>query len=92
MIRALVLSVALLLAGCATAPPALPKIETKIVSVPVPVACKPAVSIGRVFVDTDSALDTAVDIFVASQLLLAGRRGRDAYINELEKALEACSG
>lgn len=89
MSRALILALALTLAGCATeGPPApLPPITT---TVPIPVSCVPDLGAKPEFPDTDAALKSAPSTFDRIKLLVAGRILRIAYQAKLEAALAAC--
>lgn len=82
--------IALAVAGCATAPE--PKIETRIVEVPVAVKCAAAVPVEPAYPDTKAALAAAPGLFAKVQLLLAGREVREAYKNEVKAALIGCTG
>lgn len=81
---------AALLSGCATAPE--PKIETRIVEVPVAVKCAVTIPAEPAYPDTKAALDAAPGIFEKVKLLLAGREVREAYKNEVKAALIGCTG
>lgn len=78
------------LAGCATPPE--PKIETRIVEVPVAVKCAVTIPVEPAYPDTKEALAAAPGIFAKVQLLLAGREVREAYKNEVKAALIGCTG
>lgn len=85
-----VVLLALALAGCATAPE--PKIETRIVEVPVVVKCAVTIPAEPDYPDTKTATDAAPGIFAKVKLLLAGRELREAYKNEVKAALIGCTG
>ncbi|MBV8593084.1 MAG: hypothetical protein JOZ27_02155 [Caulobacteraceae bacterium] len=78
--KAIAIAALFALCGCASAP-----------LVPVPLACTPNIGPEPVYPDTDDAL-AAADIVPATQLLLAGRALRNARIETLKAALEACKG
>lgn len=88
--RAVAILLTLALAGCATAPE--PKIETRIVEVPVAVKCAVAIPVEPAYPDTKAAIDAAPGIFAKVKLLLAGRELREAYKNEVKAALIGCVG
>lgn len=77
------------LAACATAPE--PRIVTKEVRVPVPVACASKPGPDPAFSDTNEALRAAGDLFEQVRLLLAGRAQRDARLTELKASVAGCS-
>jgi hypothetical protein len=81
------LAVLLLLFGCASPRPV---IQTRQVDVPVAVSCKPAIGPAPAYPDTPAAIAAAPNIFVRTQLLLAGRLARIAREGALLAALEAC--
>lgn len=67
-----------------------PRIITKEVKVPVPVACAVSPGPDPAFSDTPEALRAAADIFEQAKLLLAGRAQRDGRIAELKAAVAGC--
>lgn len=83
--------VSLALAGCATTAPE-PRIETRIVEVPVATPCAVTVPVEPAYPDTKAALDAAPGIFEKVKLLLAARELREAYKNEVKAALIGCVG
>lgn len=86
----LAIVLALALAGCATPPE--PKIETRIVEVPVTVKCAVSIPVEPAYPDTKAGLDAAPGLFEKVKLLLAGRELREAYKNEVKAALIGCTG
>jgi len=80
---------ALALTACATTSE--PRIVTKEVKVPVPVAC--AVSAGEdpIYPDSDEALKAAPNVLERVKLLAAGRLLRIAREMELKAAVKGCS-
>lgn len=87
----LALILAMALAGCATTVPE-PRIETRIVEVPVPTPCAVTIPVEPAYPDSKAALDAAPGIFEKVKLLLAGRELREAYKNEVKAALIGCVG
>lgn len=85
---------ALPLAACATKPIERPQpiIVTKEVVVPGPPSpCVPAnVGPRPVYPDTDAALKAAADAAVRYQLMAAGRKLKDARLNEIEPVIASC--
>ncbi len=89
------LALALLLAACTTTQRE-PRIEVREVKVPIPVPCvvEPKLEEPK-YPDTDEALKAAAadrNLFKATQLLLAGRKLRIAFIGEQKAALKGCIG
>jgi len=83
-----VLALFLTCAACATTSE--PRIITKEVRVPVPVACAASPGPDPAFSDTPEALRAAADVFEQAKLLLAGRAQRDARLAELKAAVAGC--
>ena len=81
------LMVAVLLAGCATAPKE-PAIRTVEVKIPIRVACKPAPVAEPVF--ATSTMDLSADIFALVRGLLVEREQRKALEAELRGAIGSC--
>lgn len=81
------LAALMLLCGCAASRPI---VKTQTVDVPVALACKPAIGPAPVYPDTPAAIAAAGNIFVRTQLLLAGRQARIARLGLLRAALKAC--
>lgn len=77
------------LAACAT--PSEPRIVTKEVRVPIPVACAAKPPPEQPFSDTPEALRAAGDLFEKVKLLLTGRAQRDARLYELRASVAGCS-
>lgn len=82
---------ALALAGCATTAPE-PRIETRIVEVPVTVSCRVEIGPDPAYPDSDEALRGAPNLFERTRLLVAGRLLRIAREREISAALKACTG
>ena len=80
-------TIGLALTACATSEP---RIITKEVRVPVPVACAASPGPDPAFSDTPEALRAAADLFEQVKLLLAGRAQRDARLAELKAAVAGC--
>ncbi|PZQ62619.1 MAG: hypothetical protein DI570_09960 [Phenylobacterium zucineum] len=78
----------LALAGCQT--PGEPRIVSKEVKVPVPVACASDPPPEPAYSDTPEALRAAADVFEQVKLLLAGRAQRDARLAELKASIAGC--
>lgn len=76
------------LTACVTKPE--PRIVTKEIRIPVPVACATSAGPDPAFSDTPEALRAAVDLFEQVKLLLAGRAQRDGRIVELKAATAGC--
>lgn len=91
MTRLAILAAALVLTGCATTAPE-PRIETRIVEVPVAVSCRVEIGPDPVYPDSDEALRAAPNTFERVKLLVAGRLLRIAREAELKAALKACTG
>jgi hypothetical protein len=88
--------VLLLVTGCAAAPERPrpePEIRTVEVQIPVVVACPALARLGPepAYPDTAEALRAAPNIYVRTQLLLAGRGLRIARQAAVEAALAACA-
>jgi hypothetical protein len=81
----------LILTGCATTDPE-PRIETRIVEVPVATPCAVTIPDEPAYSDTRAALDAAPGVFEKVKLLLIGREQREAYKNEVKAALVGCVG
>ncbi len=82
-----VLALFLTCAACATPEP---RIITKEVRIPVPVACAVPAGPDPAYVDTPEALRAAADLFQQVKLLLAGRAQRDARLAEMKAAAKGC--
>lgn len=81
------------LSACTTTPTPEPVIRTVEVQVPVPQPCDAASRLGPppAYPDSDEALRSAADIFMQTQLLLAGRALRIARNDGLEAAVRTCA-
>lgn len=90
--KRLTLVAALLLASCASKPAPRPEPVVQIVEVAVPVAlaCEPDIGPEPAYIDTDTALTAAADLFERVKLLLAGRDQRIARDGVKNAALEGC--
>ncbi|HEY5107207.1 MAG TPA: hypothetical protein VII73_10625 [Caulobacteraceae bacterium] len=82
------LAAASVLAACAGVPG---RGGPRTVSLPTPVACRPAVGPPALYPDTDAALVGAPDLFARVRLLAAGRLLRIARERELTAALAGCA-
>ena len=82
----------LVLASCASRPPAQPIVRTIEVAVPIATPCRVSVGPAPDYVESDDALRRAGDIFEAMKLRVAGREQRQAREAVLEAALDGCAG
>lgn len=80
------------LCACQTTGDLTPRVETKTVLVPTPIACKPTLPAEPSYPDTDAALKAAPDLFVKVQLMVAGRLLRIARLQVVNAALRGCEG
>jgi len=92
LIVACLAAVSPMLAACPAATLPEPKLQTQIVQVPVPVACRPNLGPDPSYPDADEALARVTDIYAGTQLLVAGRKLRIAREGELKAALQGCAG
>ncbi|MBX3480071.1 MAG: hypothetical protein KF842_06700 [Caulobacter sp.] len=83
----------LLTAGsCATTGAVEPKVEVRIVKVPVVVPCEPDPGPLPAYPDSDEALRAAPGLFEKVQLLLAGRKLTRADLKADREARRRCAG